>query len=412
MEPILSTLNSRALLGAAALLTLAAGSAGAQTYEQPPSTSPAAVLGGAARGVNYVVLSPVESDGALWHYRVHSSYGDFTTIGGELMRARIKELNALAALEKTSSAQKFGEAAVKEGLSPVIFAGSLIAHPVNTTQNTVAGAGEFFGSLKSGFNNMGKSREDAVASISGASQQKRQIAAQLGVDPYTDFRPLSDKLDRLAGAAAVGNLAASGVLILAPGAAAIVAGDAATANTLTGMAKDYSSAQLMDLNRARLAKLGVDRATADRLLTNMNYTPIDVTAMTNALSVIGPVANLNAMIARAATADNRDLAYFIRRRVELTAAYERRDNPIVSFLRSDDIMFPACLTRAGGIVGGYPIDRLSWTPQIAAAFDAMKSQADGDAAVKSLVITGTATPMAKKALAARGWKVTERAKSL
>ena len=124
-------------------------------------------------------------------------YGEFQTVGDQLMRTRIKELNALNALEKTNDAQKFGEGAVKAGLGPVVFAGNLIAHPVDTTQGTFAGVGQFFNSVGSGLNNMGKSRDNAVASLTGESRQKRLIATELGVDPYTDFKPLADRLDAL-----------------------------------------------------------------------------------------------------------------------------------------------------------------------------------------------------------------------
>jgi hypothetical protein len=403
--------NFSAWFRAAALLLFAAGPAAAQGYERPPAYSPAAVLGAAARGANYVVLSPVDSDGAFRRYTVRTSYGDFKTTGDQLMRARIKELNALHALEKTNSAQKFGEAAVKAGLAPVIFAGSLLAHPIDTTQNTIGGVGQFFNSVGSGLNNVGKSRDDAVASISGASKQKREIATQVGVDPYTDFKPLADKLDSLAGAAAVGNLAVSGAFILTPGVAGVVASNTSGASTLTGMVNDYSSAQLMDINRAKLGKVGVDSATADQLFANPNYTPLDVTAMTNALSGMGPVTNLNAMVARAASADSRDSAYFVRRRIELMAAYQQRNQTIVSVARVDDLYYPLCLTKGGGVIGVFPIDSLSWTSETAANADAMTSEAKaaGLTGPKSLLITGTATPLAKKNLAARRWSLKENA---
>ena len=145
---------------------------------------------------------------------------------------------------------------------------------------------------------MGKSRDDAVASLSGEAKQKRLIATGLGVDPYTDFKPLADRLDELAGAAAVGNLAVSGAFMAVPGAAGVVVSNTSTAGTLNGMVSDYSSAQLMDINRDKLARLGVDGATANRLFANPNYTPVDVTAMVDALTSIGAVRDLPAMVAR------------------------------------------------------------------------------------------------------------------
>ena len=334
-------------------------------------------------------------------------YGEFQTVGDQLMRTRIKELNALNALEKTNDAQKFGEGAVKAGLGPVVFAGNLIAHPVDTTQGTFAGVGQFFNSVGSGLNNMGKSRDNAVASLTGESRQKRLIATELGVDPYTDFKPLADRLDALAGAAAVGNLAVSGALMAAPGGAGAIASNASTANTLDGMVNDYSAAQLMDMNREKLGRLGVSAAVAGQLFANRNYTPLDITAMVEALSAMGAAKGLEAMVARAASAGSRETAYFIRRRIELTAAYRRWSANIAAYVGTGDLRYPLCLTASGAIVGVYPIDSLSWTPETARTFEAMTEEArrSGASAARTLVITGEATPLARQNLASLGWTV-------
>ena len=365
------------------------------------------MLGATARGANYVVLNPVISDGALRHYSVKTSYGEFQTAGDQLMRARIKELDALNALEKTNGAQKFGEGAVKAGLGPVVFAGNLIAHPVNTTEGTFAGVGQFFNSVGSGLNNMGKSRDGAVASLTGESRQKRLLATQLGVDPYTDFKPLADRLDALAGAAAVGNLAVSGALMAVPGGAGAIASNASTAGTLNGMVNDHSAAQLMDMNRETLGRLGVSAAVADELFANRYYTPLDVTAMVEALSAMGAAKGLEAMVARAALADSRATAFFVRRRIELTAADRRRPGTIAAYIGTDDLRYPLGLTASGAIVGVFPIDSLSWTPEMARTIETMTEAArrSGATGARTLVITGAATPLARQNLAALGWSV-------
>ncbi len=396
----------------AALIATAAGAEAAARFERPPEYSPGAALGTAARGANYVVLPPVVSDGALRHYRVKSSYGEFTAVGDQLMRARIKELNALNTLARTNGAQEFGEGAVKAGLGPVVLAGKLIAHPVDTTQSTFAGVGQFFNSVGSGLNNMGKSRDDAVASLTGESRQKRLLATKLGVDPYTDFKPLADRLDNLAGAAAVGNLAVSGALLAVPGGAGAIASNASTASTLEGMVNDYSAAQLMDMNREKLGRLGVSPAIADQLFANRNYTPVDVTAMVEALSGMGGAKGLDAMLRTAASADSRATAYFIRRRIELTAAYRRQSGNIAAYVGTGDLRYPLCLTAGGGIVGVFPIDSLSWTPETARTFETMTREArrSGATGARTLVITGAATPLARRNLAALGWTVTTDAR--
>jgi hypothetical protein len=168
----------------------------------------------------------------------------------------------------------------------------------------------------------------------------------------------------------------------------------------------------MDMNRAKLAQLGVDSATSDKLFANPYYTPLDVTAMVEALSGMGGVENLDAMVARAASADSRGTAYFIRRRFELAADYQRGSRPIVRIARPEDLKYPLYLTKGGGAAGAYPIDILSWTPDTAATFEAMTAaaKADGAAGPKLLIITGTATPLARASLAALGWSVKENAK--
>lgn len=394
-----------ARFGALGLVMATAGAAAAE-FERPPAYSPASVLGASAQGPNYSVSNPVASDGLLRHYKVRTTVGDFEVTGDALMAARIGELKAIHALDATNATQKFGQAVVKTGLGPVIFAGNLVVHPIDTTQNTVSGVGQFLNDIGSGMNNMGASRDGALASLTGEAREKRLIAAQLGVDPYTDFKPLATRLDELGGAAAAGSLVVSGALIAVPGAAGIAASDASTANTLGGAVMDYSSAQLMDMNRDKLARVGVDRAAADRLFANPYYTPLDATAIAEALTSLGRVRGLGAIVARAAAADSRATAYFIRRRIEMTAAWRKRAGTISAFEHEEDPRFPLFQT-SGRTVGVFPIDSLSWTPETARVVGAMTAAAAGP---KKLVITGTATPLAKANLAAHGWSLEERAK--
>jgi hypothetical protein len=403
------TRRSLGLMVACGML-LAAGAARAQTFDRPPSYSAAAALGKSARGANYTVLSPVTSDGFLRHYAIRTSFGDFEVEGDQLMAARILELNALEALSRTSGPQEFGQGVANTAVGPVVFAGNLIRNPVGTTQNTVTGIGQFFGGIGSGLNNVGKSRENAVESLSGQARQQRILAAQLRVDPFTDFQPLAARLGELSGASAVGGLAVAGAFMVVPGAAGIAVSNVSTANTLGGLATDYSSAQLMDRNRAALAALGVDGSVADSLFANAFYTPLDVTAIVEAARAIGATVSLGPMLSRAASATDRATAYFIRKRMELTAAQSRAKGPMVGYIGAESLRFPLVRTGAGDALGAYPIDILSWTPETAKIIDGLTSVATSAAAKsKALAITGTATPLAKRNLASRGWKLRERA---
>jgi len=386
--------------------------AAAGPYEDPPSVDASAALGAAAKGANYEVLSPVPSDGMLRRYTFRTAAGDFEALGDQMMALRIRELNALAKLDTTTNApSKFGQGVAAAGLGPVIFAGNMIVNPIGTTKNTITGIGRVLNDLHSGFNNMGKSRDDTVASLLGEATEKRVLAAELKVDPYTDFKPLADRLDRLASASVAGNLAVSGAMMVVPGAAGLAVSNASTANSLRTMTAEYSSDELIEINRAKLARLDVDRNAAERLLANPHFTPLDVTEMIAALKKLGPVVNMSAMVDRAASADSRAAAYFVRRRIELTAAWQSRHDEIVAFVGEDSVRFPLCETGGGAIVGVYPIDSLSWTPETDVTVEAWTAAARRIGAKhKTLVITGTASPLAKKRLKAQGWTLNERAK--
>ena len=246
--------------------------------------------------------------------------------------------------------------------------------------------------------------------MTGAAKQKRLLAFQYGVDPYTDFKPLADKLDKLSRAAAVGGLLVKGAFIAIPGAAGTVISNVSTANSLNGIVRDYSAAQLLDMNRKKLGQVGVNGDVDDELLSNRYFTPVDITAMVDALARMGRMQNMNVMGDRAASASSREVAYFIRRRIELTAAYQQRTGRLTGFMQLGNSPFPMSTTADNGIVGVFPIDILSWTQNTSQVLVAITSAAKdyGMTGPKVLSITGTATPLAKKNLKALGWMVEEK----
>jgi hypothetical protein len=399
------------LLLAGGLVLLASIGVTADQFERPPSFDAAKILGRSAQGADYRIVTPVRSDGYLRDYTIETAYGPMSAGGDQMLLMRIKEINALAALERTTGSKKFADALLKAGLSPVEFAGNLVTKPVETVRNTLTGVGKLFGSIASGVKGAGKSRDSAMASVTGVAKQRRLIAYEYGIDPYTDFKPLSDKLNELARAAAIGGLAVTAAFIAVPGTAGTIVSNVSTANTLSSMVRDYSAAQLADINRKKLGKMGVDPDVAEEFLQNKNYTPVDSTVIVDALTRMRGVRHRDIMIERAASVDNRDVAFFIRKRMELTAAFQETTGELVSFVRLGNSPFPLLVSRSKGIVGVFPIDILSWTEETAPVISAMTSAADGNGLTgpKVLRMSGSATPLAKKNLQRLGWKIEENA---
>jgi hypothetical protein len=388
---------------------IVAGSAlAADRFEGPANFDAAKIPGIRASGTNYAILNPVRSDGFLRVYALKTPYGEFAVNGDAVMQMRMIELAAVNELDRVNNSEAFNKALVEAGLKPIKYAGELIVNPVKTIGGTLAGIGSAFGQFGSGISNAGKTPDDPMAGLLGVSKKKRELAAKLGVDPYTDFEPLAVKLTKLSEAAAMGGLAVNGALMAIPGVAGIVVTNVSTSSDLNSISRDYTAAQIMDMMRPKLAAMGTPRDVAEAFIHNRNYTPLDALAVVDALEAI-QADGRGAFVARAAAVNRRDAAFFMRRHVELLAAFNRKGAPIASFTALGE--FPFVRLRSGAVLGLWPVDALSWTESTAAAMRAVegdrKRHGIGSAELR---ITGQATALARQNMKAMGWTLTENAR--
>ena len=388
--------------------TVMSGAALAQ-FERPPNFAAGKIPGIKIGDENYSIQDPVRSDGLLRLYTLGTPYGDLSVHGDQMVKMRIIELRALRDLEKISGSESFGKALAEAGLSPLKYTGRLITNPVKTVQDTFSGIGNMFDRIGANMNNMGKTNENAVAGLLGVNDQRRKLAARIGVDPYTDYAPLSAKLERLSEAAATGGLTVTGALMVVPGAAGIVVSNLSTADKLgdtkiEDLARDYTPAQIMNLNRQRLTAMGVEPEMVEALIVNRNYTPIDIAATVASIDSMTSVGERRLFFQQAQAARSRELAYFTRKRAEMLAAHRAG---LTQFVMLGG--YPFNLTRDGRVVGIMPVDALSWTENTS------RSLSDAAADAKRLVpnargelrISGQATALAKQKLKALGWNVVE-----
>lgn len=398
--------------GLAALVCLWSAAAPAQTVENPPTFTADQIQGIKPVGANYTIENPVRSDGMLRVYNLTTPYGKFVVRGDDMMRMRINELIALAALEQVSNSKAFGDALAQAGLSPIKYTGKLITNPVGTVQDTLSGIGGFFDRLAAGAAAQGQTPDKPVASLLGVTDARRKLAARYGVDPYTDFPPLDAELKRLAEASTAGGLVVTGALMAVPGTAGIVVSNLATANKLNDvgidqLARDYTAAQILALNRKRLIAMKISPELSDKLLANHDFTPIDMAATVAALDSMKGVGGREIFVARAAEAHPRYVAYFVRRQAELLAdGYHHRAGYTRFVSLGGD---PVMLDRKGQLVAVAPIDALSWTKDTSASLTHMTTTGRQMApkAHGELRFPGTATALAKRELKKARWTVRE-----
>lgn len=386
--------------------------ASAQSFETPPSFNAAKIRGITRVGTNYTVENPVRSDGMLRVYVLATPYGKFTVRGDSMLRMRTNELKALALLEKVSNSDSFGQALVKAGLNPLKYTGQLITNPVGTVQNTLGGVGAMFERFRAGMAHTGKTRDNEFDTLLGVTDERRDLAVAYGVDPYTDFPPLDARLTQLSQAAAAGGLVVTGALMAVPGAPGLIVSNLSTVTKindvgLADVARQYTAAQLFEINRDRLVKMGVDQALAERLIANRNFTPIDITAIVAALDTMKEVDGREIFVERAAAAPDRSIAWFTRVHAELMADTYRRRQSFVRFVALGN--FPFLATKDNRVLTVAPIDALAWTqetaPRLAEAFADRKRLGFKNGELR---ITGEATRRARRHIKANGWAVHER----
>jgi hypothetical protein len=400
--------NVRISAAVAAPAMLVAFAALAADFEKPRSFQANLIPGISAGSQNYTIKNPVTSDGFMRIYVFTTPWGEFSAIGDGLMRTRQFELAALRELEKVTTSDSFNRALAEAGMSPIKFAGDMVVNPLGTLGNTMSGIGSLFGQIGSGAHNAGKVESDPMADLTGTSRRKRELAIKLGVDPYTDFPPLQERLTQLSAAAATGGLVVSGALMAIPGVGGIIVSNTATSANLGNAARDLAPAQLLDLNRGKLLAMGVDRNLAETFLLNRNYTPLDATVIVASLEEV-PVSGREAFIARAASVGRRDAAFFMRRQAELLADYQRNTGAITSFVPLGGFPF---VTTANGVTGLLPLDALSWTQSTDRAMrditDSLRRM--GRPGRAEMRITGQATTLAKQKLKELGWVLVENTK--
>lgn len=342
----------------------------------------------------------MRSDGLLRDYVLKTPYGEFTMCGDAMLLMRLNHLHALSLLEKVSGSQSFAQALAQAGLNQLKYTGQLIISPIGTVKNTFAGIGAIFQRLDAGLRNAGKTPDNLLANVLGVTQERRQLAAAYGIDPYTDFPPLDAKVKQLSEAAALGGLAVTDALLAVPGAAGIVVSNLSTANKLNNigiddLARRYTAAQIIDRNRDRLSKMGVPVELTQRLLANPSYTPIDMAAMAATLDSMRGVENRAVNVGRAAEVNHRLIAYYMRKQAELVADDYRRHGGYVRFVALAG--YPFVLTRDRHIVMLAPIDALFWTAETSAGFGEMTTARRGVAPKDrgELRITGDGTRQAQ-----------------
>jgi hypothetical protein len=233
---------------------------------------------------------------------------------------------------------------------------------------------------------------------------RRELAYTLSVDPYTDFKPLDEALDGVAGAMAAGDISVSAAFSAIPGGAGIAVSGTATANRLSTPVRDKSSAEIASMVERSLMAQGVEAATVRDFLKNPHYSPADQLAVADALKSLG-AKDSGQYVLRAAQADSVDKAKFLRARLETMADNNAKLGKIVSFESFAD--YTMARNAKGQLVAVFPFDEIAWTELVSKSFERLTGEVVklGESQKAILATPAAITPEAMTQLTKLGWQI-------
>jgi hypothetical protein len=359
-------------------------------------------------GPNHRVAEDVTNDGYLNTYILTSPFGAITTVATASVRIRIRELNAIAAMEKVQKSDAFAQAAKSAAQGAYKGAKNIVTQPVETLKGAVTGVGSFFARAAQATRLHEKSdaEDPGYKAVIGFSDAKREVAAEFGVDVYSSNKLLQERLEDLAWTQFAGDITFKAPLALVSGGVGVAV---STSQTITALNELVTSTPPQDLrirNHEKLEGMGIHEDVVDLFMENGTFTPRQQTVIVEALDRMPQTANRGAFIKFAVPTETEDLAFFRQRMAALFAAYDRKVEPVTEFVALG--RFIAGRTKSGAVMLIVPVDYLVWTrntADVVAALDAQIAALTGVTAKHIWV--DKPSSRSRKELVSRGWNIHE-----
>ena len=313
------------------------------------------------RGPHYQLGPTVTTFTFMNHYSVTSDYGPFTASSDARLRRLVREIAAIAELQKIHQSDAFAKATVEAGKGVVQGAQHLIEDPVGTIGAVPEAVFSVFGRVSEAAKRGGRSKyEDGVAqNLLAVSSFKRDYAKKFDVDVYSTNEVLQKELNSVAWASAAGNLTLSAASMVTGAAVLQAASGLRTLEQAKDLVNALPATELSKRNREALRQMRVPDPIANRFLENHLLSPRHQTIVVEAMKALSGVAGRSAFIQYAARADSEDAALLFQQMAELLADYHRSVAPIQRLDIYQNV--PVANTKQGSAVILLPIDRLLWT---------------------------------------------------
>ena len=339
-------------------------------------------------GKKLFVERTAQNNGLQNTYRIRAGSEQYEITGSEAALQFWQELRAISQLRQISTAK-----AVTRGLSQSAKATyqtgrQIVRDPIGAVKKVPQGASRFFGKVKDFFSEdeedtrQKASVGETIKGFLGIDEEKRKLAARLGVDVYSRNEALQKELDRVASAMAGGGLALNIGTMPIGGAVGIGLTAIGIEQTVDSLINESSPDELRKWNEQNLTKLGAKPDVITQFLNHPWYTPRQETIITASLRKANVDPNLFFESANKALTEE-DGRYF-QHVAQLLAAYSEKVAPLQSLRLEDGVL--CALDRNGVLVVPVSFDYAIWTETVAQRADALASLVSSDQNIKSAKI--------------------------
>src|SRR6266481_3988723 len=258
------------------------------------------------KGPHFVVRDQVPTGSGMNQFTIDSDFGVFEADGNEMLLQRLKEIDAIARLREVSRSDEFKKSLVAAAQSPLNSAKNIARDPAQAISNVPKGIMKFLGRAKETVENVGKgggegdSEGNRMKDAIGYSDKKRQIALQMGIDPYSTNAVLQKQLDDVAWASWAGGFTFSVATfpISGPIGAALTVTN--LNSTVEQLLREKSPSELEQINRSTFRAMGASASDTERILQGGAFTPTQSTTFAVNLKALKGVTNRGAFVKAAA----------------------------------------------------------------------------------------------------------------
>lgn len=362
-------------------------------------------------GAHHKVREQVPTLSGANRFSIESEYGAFEADGNALLAIRVAEFDAIDKLKQVSRSDEYKKALERATKAPVDFAGRLVKDPVKTAADVPKGALKLIGRIGEGIKDVATDKSgdagDTATSAIGMQSVKRQLAVELGVDPYSTNQALQKELDSVAWASFAGGSTIKVLLLPLSGGVVTGVKVASTGSEAQSLLKESSPTDLRVVNREKLLAMDVPKNVAEAFLGNAALSPTHQTLLVAALARLEGVKGRSEFVRSAGeTAEEEQDALFWHLTAQMIADLNgRRPIDRIFLLKGG---FPVAIAKDGSAVVALHWDYACWTPLAERFAGAVQKLAGGGGKPGLVALSGVASPRLRKELESRGFQVEEK----